>query len=92
MDTANDPSVHSFGAMHARLMARASGDPDFRKLLVANPKGAVRQEFGIAVPDSIELVVHESNLSTIHLSVPPAFDELSEEQLEGVSAGACACH
>ena len=92
MDPTNEKSFHSIGEMQAHLMAKASNDPDFRELLVANPRGAINEEFGLKVPDNVKFVVHESDLSTIHLTLPPDFEELGEEQLEAVSGGVgCTC-
>ena len=48
------------------------------------------QEFGITVPDNIEIVVHESDMRTVYLALPPD-PVLDEEQLEAISAGLCCC-
>ena len=65
-------------------------DSVFRAQLLADPKTAINQEFGITVPDNIEIKVHKSDMTTVHLALPP--DEvLDEEQLQAVSAGLCCC-
>lgn len=76
--------------MRRKLTEKAGEDLDFRKLLVENPKGAIQQEFGINVPENINIQVHESDLRTLHLALP-AGPELDEEQLEAVAAGLCCC-
>ena len=73
--------------MYAHLCEKSVEDPAFRAQLVADPKSAVNQEFGITVPDNIEIKVHESDMSTVHLSLPPSSPVLDEEQLESISAG-----
>ena len=75
--------------MRSNLTEKAAMDLSFRKQLMADPKGVVQHEFGITVPDNIEIVVHESDKNTIHLSIPPG--EMEEEQLEAIAAGRCCC-
>ncbi len=76
--------------MRAHLTARAAEDSAFRAQLIADPKSVMNQEFGITVPDSIQVVVHESDMRTVHLALPPD-PTLNEEQLEAISAGLCCC-
>ena len=57
--------------MRAHLTAKAAEDSAFRAQLVADPKGIMNQEFGITVPDNIDIVVHESDMRTVHLALPP---------------------
>ena len=71
--------------MRAHVTSKAVEDPAFRAQLLADPKGVLGEEFGITVPDSIEIKVQESDLNTIYLALPPSSD-LSEEQLEAVVA------
>lgn len=76
--------------MHRYLTRRAAEDSDFRRGLIADPKAAVHQEFGIEIPDHIAFHVHQSDLRTVHLVLPPD-PVLDEEQLEAISAGMCCC-
>ena len=76
--------------MRAHLTNKAAEDSAFRAQLIADPKGVMNQEFGITVPDNIEVMVHESDMRTVHLALPPD-PALDEEQLEAISAGLCCC-
>ncbi len=71
--------------MRRQLTDRAISDEGFRSFLLSDPKGAIAEELGIELPDAIDVKVHESDMSTLHLALPVA--ELSEEQLEGISGG-----
>lgn len=82
--------MQSAEEMRAHLTNRAAEDSAFRAQLVADPKGAMNQEFGITVPENIEIVVHESDMRTVHLALPPD-PVMDEEQLEAISAGLCCC-
>ncbi len=75
--------------MRRQITDRAIGDDDFRSLLVTNPKEAISQELGVDLPEDIDVVVHESNAQTLHLSLPVT--EIGEEQLEAIAAGRCCC-
>ncbi len=76
--------------MRAHLTSRAAEDSAFRAQLVADPKSVMNQEFGITVPENIDIVVHESDMRTVHLALPPS-PVLGEEQLEAIAAGLCCC-
>ena len=82
--------MQSAEEMRAHLTSRAAEDSAFRAQLVADPKGVMNQEFGISVPDNIDIVVHESDMRTVHLALPPD-PVMDEEQLEAISAGLCCC-
>ena len=75
--------------MRSQLLDKAAIDPDFRATLVSDPKTAINQELGVQIPDGIDVVVHESDSSTVHLALPAV--DLTEEQLESVAAGRCCC-
>lgn len=72
--------------IHSDVQQRSVEDADFRARLLADPKGALNEEYGVEIPDSIDVKVHDSDLNTVHLSLPPT-GQLSEEQLRAISAG-----
>ena len=76
--------------MRRHLTDKACEDFDFRQRLVKDPKSVIYQEFGVEVPDSFQIEVHESDMKTLHLSLP-AGPDLDEEQLETIAAGLCCC-
>lgn len=76
--------------MHSHLIWRAGEDSDFRRGLIADPKGTLYQEFGIQIPEHIEIRVHQSDMRVVHVVLPPN-PLLDEEQLEAISAGMCCC-
>lgn len=75
--------------MRRQITDKAVTDDNFRSLLVSNPKEAISQELGIELPEDIQVMVHESNAETLHLSLPVT--EIGEEQLEAIAAGRCCC-
>ncbi len=76
--------------MRTQLTEKAIVDSVFRAQLIADPKSAINQEFGIAIPDNIDIKVHKSDMTTVHLALPPD-EALDEEQLQAISAGLCCC-
>ena len=94
MNTLVQSALKTSEEMHRQLVTRACEDVDFRAQLVADPNAAIKQEFGIDVPEYINIQVHESDGNVLHLAVPPSADaelELDEERLEAISAGLCCC-
>lgn len=77
--------------MRRHIEEKSIEDLEFRARLVADPKDVISEEFGIAIPDGIEIKVHECDMETIHLALPP-HPRLQVEQLSAVAAGGCgAC-
>ena len=76
--------------MRRYLTEKAAENLEFRQQLLADPKSVIQQEFGVMIPDNINVVVHESDMQTVHLALPPN-PTLDEEQLEAISAGLCCC-
>lgn len=76
--------------MRQHLTDKAMADGDFRQRLVSDPKAVISEEFGVEVPESFTIMVHQSDASTLHLTLP-AGPELNEEQLEMIAAGLSCC-
>ena len=93
MTTMLQTAIHTAEEIQRQLIARASDDADFRAQLVADPKETVKQEFGVAVPDFVNISVIESTPNDLHLVLPPDGGdmELDEETLEAVAAGLSCC-
>ncbi len=82
--------MRSGDEMLKQIVDKSALDSDFRQQLLADPKSTISQELGITIPDSMNVVVHESDMETVHLALPPD-PNITEEQLEAVSAGLCCC-
>ena len=72
--------------MRAELIGKAAGDEAFRRRLVEDPKAAIKEAFGLELPGSLTVHVHEDTATTAHLVLPPSAG-LTESDLEGVAAG-----
>ena len=82
--------MRSGDEMLQQIVEKSSLDTEFRQQLLADPKTTISAELGIAIPDSMTIEVHESDMQTVHLALPPD-PNISEEQLEAISAGLCCC-
>lgn len=69
-----------------RILAKAAEDGDFRARLIADPKGAVSEEVGTAIPEGFDVAVHEESATTFHLVLPPS-PHLTEAELALVVGG-----
>ena len=76
--------------MLRQVVDKSAVDATFRQQLLSDPKNAITAELGITIPESMNVVVHESDMQTVHLALPPD-PNITEEQLEAVSAGLCCC-
>ena len=75
--------------VEAELASKAWRDPDFMEELRTNPKAVIAKEYGVQLPDALELKVIEETPNTLYLRIPPNPSELelSDEQLEMVAGG-----
>ena len=73
--------------MQAKIVSKAMADAGFRARLLSDPKGAVEQELGVALPESLSIEVHEESGEAAHLVLPPD-GKLSESEMEAVGGGA----
>ena len=72
--------------MQARIVDKAAEDADFRARLLDDPKGALEEELGVAIPASMSIEVHEESGETAHLVLPPD-SRLSEGDLQAAAGG-----
>ena len=72
--------------LREELIEMALEDQDFRARLIEDPKATIKEAFGIEVPGSLAVNVHEDTATTAHLVLPPAA-QLGEEDLSAVAAG-----
>ena len=77
---------------YAQIVARAWADEEFKARLLLNPAQVLR-EYGIAVPEGVEVRAVENTDTVVHFVLPARpKEELTEEHLERISGGvACSC-
>ena len=76
--------------MLQQIVEKAATNDEFRQALLSDPKSTISEELGITIPESMTIKVHESDMQTVHLALPPD-PNITEEQLEAISAGLCCC-
>ena len=72
-----------------RIIAAAQEKPEFRKLLLEDPKKVFESKFNFKLPEDFEIIVHEDTPNKINIVLPHTTDELSEVELSAVSGGMC---
>ncbi len=70
--------------LYKQIVEKSIESVEFRAELVADPKAVISREFGVDVPEGMNVHVHEGDMQNAHLALPPLPD-LDEEQLESVS-------
>lgn len=69
----------------ARIADRAVQDPAFRAYVNTDPRAAISAVFGVAVPEGVEISVHQSTPTHMHIALAPSFAE--DDDLGAVSGG-----
>jgi hypothetical protein len=79
-------------ALNQQVIARAMKDPDYRQMLLDNPRAALGQAFGQELPAHVQVKVIEQEPDTIYLLLPRDSEsqELNEEELDSVAGGLMA--
>ena len=75
--------MQSPNEMRMKIVGKATGDAEFRARLLSDPKAAIGQELGVAIPASLSVEVHEESGTTAHLVLPPD-SKLSQDDLDKV--------
>lgn len=61
------------------IAERATRDPAFRVYLISDPRAAIAAVFGVVVPEGVELSIHQSTPTHMHIALAAHFgDDLSE--------------
>jgi hypothetical protein len=90
------PDPVSWEALEARIVARASKEPDYRAALLADPRKVIHEEIVKAIPNAkpassrTKINVIEAGDDEVYLILPKAAGQsgtLRDEELETVSGG-----
>ena len=81
--------VPSRAEVEALVSEQLAGDPGFRAELLADPRAALSELLGVAIPDSVVIEVHEESLAHFHLVIPNDEEvrDISDDELELVAGG-----
>ncbi len=61
----------STDSLKSKIIQKAWEDPQFKAKLLADPKSALKDEFGLDVPEGIEVTAVEETASRYYLVIPP---------------------
>ncbi|MDE0064459.1 MAG: NHLP leader peptide family RiPP precursor [Gammaproteobacteria bacterium] len=76
-------------SLQQKLIDMADDDGAFRKRLLDDPRTAIQEGIGVELPGDFNVVVHEDDVQTAHLVLPPSA-EMTDSQLAQVTGGDCA--
>ena len=79
--------------VHTQLRQKAAEDAEFRAQLLTDPKRAIQECLGAAIPEGMEVEVLEEGPSKLYLVLPAAKQDmaLSDEDLDKVAGGVWDC-
>ncbi|HUM59488.1 MAG TPA: NHLP leader peptide family RiPP precursor [Bacillota bacterium] len=82
---------HISREVEKRIIEKAREDADFKRTLLEKPHEAIAR-FGVQVPEEVEIKVVEESAKVLYLVLPENPDELTDKQLDKVSAASgCGC-
>ena len=67
-----DSRAQTIDELREHLVEKATVDETFRAQLIADPKGTIKEELGLTIPDGFRIKVHEDRVDTSHMVLPPA--------------------
>lgn len=74
------------------IRARAAGDAEFRRALLADPREAISRELGLELPTTLPIEARELPSGQLALTVPPGLDAPSVTVFGFVSCcDSCCC-
>lgn len=56
--------------IESQLLQKVSKDPKFRKRYLKNPKATIEEEWGVKLPQDLEIFVHENTGNEVHFTLP----------------------
>jgi hypothetical protein len=73
----------------SKILKAAAEKPEFRKMLIENPKEMIEKMSNFKLPEDFEVAVHEDTPTKLNIVLPVVSDELSEVELSAVAGGVC---
>lgn len=78
-------------AFENQILTKAIKDEAFRQSLIDDPRAALESQFGITVPEGVNVKVLEETSSYYYIVLPPSGEtpsrEVSEPELQNVALG-----
>lgn len=74
----------SLDTLKVKIIQKAWQDPAFKARLLADPRSALQESLGIAIPEGVQLQAVEETPSSYYLVIPPNPADL--ESSDGTSA------
>ena len=82
-------SVPPRTAIEAMVSDKLASDPAYRSRLLADPRAALSDLLGVAIPESVVIEVHEESLAHFHLVISndDGVRDIADDELELVAGG-----
>jgi hypothetical protein len=73
-----------------QIVAKSWADDSFKQQLLADPMASLKAE-GVELPEGLSVKVLDNTADIFHLVIPSKPTDMSDEDLDAVSGGNCAC-
>lgn len=72
--------------LEKELIEKALKDANFHKALVTNPKSTIEKQFGVMLPDALQISVHQEEPNHLHVVLPTGGTGTDELTMKDVTA------
>ncbi|WP_276356899.1 NHLP leader peptide family RiPP precursor [Cohnella caldifontis] len=69
----------SVDTLKMQIIKKSWDDPSFKQSLLSDPKGAIRQAFGVEFPADVDLKAVAESSAKFYLVIPPKPEDLGGE-------------
>lgn len=73
--------------LSTQVADRAVTDPAFRAYVITDPRAAISAVLGVVIPEGVEISVHQSTPTHVHIALPARFPGQEANDLGAVSGG-----
>jgi hypothetical protein len=73
--------------LERELIEKALKDANFHKALLTNPKSTLESEFGVTLPDGLQIEVHQEQPNHLHIVLPTGGTGSDELTVSDLTAG-----
>ncbi|WP_240647714.1 NHLP leader peptide family RiPP precursor [Paenibacillus nanensis] len=69
--------------LREKIITKAWSDPYFKERLIADPKGAIEEAFGVIIPNEVNIKILEETEDTYYLVLPQKPSDLLQNSVQG---------
>lgn len=73
------------GILSKKIIEKAWEEPSFMQKLLSDPKTAIREAFGVTLPENLQLKAVQESASEVYFVIPPKPTEMRSDDGTGTN-------